>query len=71
MRRFSLRPIALRAEGRKGGKFKFELPSNSMGIGDWGRERERKSLRVKVGRSDRTWALLGRKSGPFRLQSIN
>ena len=54
MRRFSLRPIAPGAEGkgqregqRRGGKFKFELPSNSMGIGE---ERERSGKGRSVGR---------------------
>ena len=50
MRRFSLRPIAPGAEGkgqRRGGKFKFELPSNSMGIGE---ERESNDKGRSVGR---------------------
>ena len=64
-----LRPIALRAEGTEetnggtDGKFKFELPSNSRGIGDWGF--------VRGGQRSVMRALLGQKSGPFRLQSIN
>ena len=48
-------------EQRRDGKFKFELPSNSMGIGDWGLGR-RAEVRLPVGGCGLFW---GRKVVPF------